>query len=218
MAKAHIISGILTAFVLVMLAVAGPASAWTASLLIPDSEIAQGEKVEFVVEVDLTQEEFNNLDKLVLNLAGPENYTCEFDVEGNKLIACEGMDIEKISAFNFSFGYGYGYGSGVLAFNISLNSNNLEVGNYSSEIVVVADGNEDAEAGDDFEILDTHTDKVTLCHVPPGNPGNAHTILVDESSVEAHLKNHGDYLGECVEFSAGGQSAGNNGKIKKNHS
>ena len=39
-------------------------------------------------------------------------------------------------------------------------------------------------------------DKVEICHIPPGNPANAHTIVVDDSAVPAHLA-HGDYLGEC---------------------
>ena len=39
--------------------------------------------------------------------------------------------------------------------------------------------------------------KVTICHVPPGNPSNAHTIEVGESAVPAHLE-HGDHLGECA--------------------
>ncbi len=38
--------------------------------------------------------------------------------------------------------------------------------------------------------------KVTICHVPPGNPANAHTISVGESAVSAHLA-HGDYTGAC---------------------
>jgi cysteine-rich repeat protein len=38
--------------------------------------------------------------------------------------------------------------------------------------------------------------KVTLCHVPPGNPANRHTISVSESAVSAHLA-HGDRLGTC---------------------
>lgn len=40
--------------------------------------------------------------------------------------------------------------------------------------------------------------KVLVCHVPAGNPDNAHTIEVDESAVPAHLA-HGDTEGECVE-------------------
>src|SRR5437588_11623387 len=40
--------------------------------------------------------------------------------------------------------------------------------------------------------------KCTICHVPPGNPPNAHTISVGCSAVSAHLKNHpGDCVGSC---------------------
>jgi hypothetical protein len=38
--------------------------------------------------------------------------------------------------------------------------------------------------------------KVTICHIPPGNPENAHTISVGASAVAAHLA-HGDTLGPC---------------------
>ena len=38
--------------------------------------------------------------------------------------------------------------------------------------------------------------KVSICHVPPGNPGNAHTIDVAQSAVPAHIA-HGDTLGAC---------------------
>ena len=37
---------------------------------------------------------------------------------------------------------------------------------------------------------------VTLCHIPPGNPGNAQTLTVGAGAVPAHLA-HGDYLGAC---------------------
>ena len=40
-------------------------------------------------------------------------------------------------------------------------------------------------------------DKVTICHIPPGNPGNAHTITIGSSAVPAHQA-HGDYVdGPC---------------------
>jgi hypothetical protein len=39
-------------------------------------------------------------------------------------------------------------------------------------------------------------DKVTLCHIPPGNPSKKQTITVGASAVPAHLA-HGDYLGAC---------------------
>lgn len=40
--------------------------------------------------------------------------------------------------------------------------------------------------------------KVLVCHVPPGNPANAHTICVGKSAVDAHSRNHGDLAGACV--------------------
>lgn len=39
-------------------------------------------------------------------------------------------------------------------------------------------------------------DWVTICHIPPGDPANAHTITIAASAVPAHLA-HGDYLGSC---------------------
>jgi|GEM_PF-1000897 hypothetical protein len=38
--------------------------------------------------------------------------------------------------------------------------------------------------------------KVTICHIPPGNPENAHEITVSVSAVPAHLA-HGDRLFTC---------------------
>lgn len=38
--------------------------------------------------------------------------------------------------------------------------------------------------------------KVDLCHVPPGNPDNAHAISVGASALESHLS-HGDAEGDC---------------------
>jgi hypothetical protein len=39
--------------------------------------------------------------------------------------------------------------------------------------------------------------KVTICHFPPGNPGNAQAIVVGEPALDAHL-GHGDELGDCA--------------------
>ena len=40
------------------------------------------------------------------------------------------------------------------------------------------------------------SDKVVVCHIPPGNTDNPQTISVGESAVPAHLE-HGDTLGPC---------------------
>jgi hypothetical protein len=38
--------------------------------------------------------------------------------------------------------------------------------------------------------------KLKICHYPPGNPDNVHTIEINENSLKTHLE-HGDYTGEC---------------------
>lgn len=40
------------------------------------------------------------------------------------------------------------------------------------------------------------TMKTTVCHIPPGNPANKHTICVGNPAVPAH-RAHGDFLGSC---------------------
>jgi hypothetical protein len=47
------------------------------------------------------------------------------------------------------------------------------------------------------------TVKVTICHIPPGNPANRHTIEVGQPAVNAHLA-HGDYIGACGAGGGGG--------------
>lgn len=42
--------------------------------------------------------------------------------------------------------------------------------------------------------------KVCICHVPPGNPQNAHEICISKNAWRAHQRNHSlDYLGACDE-------------------
>ncbi len=65
------------------------------------------------------------------------------------------------------------------------------------------------ESDDVFLVLSSSTsvEKVTLCHIPPGNPANAYTITVGRPAVAAHLA-HGDYEGPCGNVS--GSTAGTN--------
>jgi cysteine-rich repeat protein len=40
-------------------------------------------------------------------------------------------------------------------------------------------------------------DKVEVCHIPPGNPRNAHTICISPNALDTHIQQHGDYCGPC---------------------
>jgi hypothetical protein len=42
--------------------------------------------------------------------------------------------------------------------------------------------------------------KVQICHIPPGNPNNWHTIAISENALQTHITKHGDFIGPCGEF------------------
>ncbi len=41
--------------------------------------------------------------------------------------------------------------------------------------------------------------KIEICHFPPGNQDNFHTITISENAWTAHQVNHGDLLGSCLD-------------------
>ena len=41
------------------------------------------------------------------------------------------------------------------------------------------------------------SDKITICHVRPGDPSEARTIKLSKKAAQAHL-DHGDHLGPCL--------------------
>jgi hypothetical protein len=52
-----------------------------------------------------------------------------------------------------------------------------------------------------------HTGKVTICHVPAGNPSNPQTLSISPSAVSAHIGLHGgDQLGACNQTCTPGNS------------
>lgn len=45
---------------------------------------------------------------------------------------------------------------------------------------------------------DAWAGKQEICHFPPGNPANFHTITVNDNAVATHLARHNDLLGSCL--------------------
>jgi hypothetical protein len=74
-------------------------------------------------------------------------------------------------------------GNGSSSNGNSSNGNNGNNGNGNN-------GNDPSSARSQYQ------EKVVICHIPPGNPENAHTISVSPNAVPAHLA-HGDTLGPC---------------------
>jgi hypothetical protein len=53
-------------------------------------------------------------------------------------------------------------------------------------------------------------EKITICHIPPGNPNNPQTIEIPLSAWAAHQA-HGDVIGSCVPSNGNNGNSGNNG-------
>src|SRR5262249_30087329 len=47
------------------------------------------------------------------------------------------------------------------------------------------------------QVTCTNPKKVLICHIPPGNPANAHDICVGMRAVAPHQAQHGDTIGAC---------------------
>lgn len=77
-----------------------------------------------------------------------------------------------------------------VTWNTSVCAQTLSCGDAA---VVIDDDSKDKDKDDG---ADGSKGKQTVCHIPPGNPANQHTINVGTSAVNAHLA-HGDVLGSC---------------------
>jgi len=82
---------------------------------------------------------------------------------------------------------------------IESNRSLLVEATYTSSGPTVADVSIDMERVPERKVIPrafVQPSKVVICHYPPGNPGNRHTLVVDSSAVSAH-RGHGDTLGAC---------------------
>ena len=62
---------------------------------------------------------------------------------------------------------------------------------FATEIEFEAEEEEDEHEERSFG------DKITICHIPPGNPNKSHTITIGGNAVDTHLA-HGDEIGSCT--------------------
>lgn len=61
---------------------------------------------------------------------------------------------------------------------------------------VLIPANQDPEEIEEGEDEPGGGRKITICHIPPGNPSNAHNIRIPVAALAAHLA-HGDTVGSC---------------------
>jgi hypothetical protein len=127
---------LLAGFILTMLIISVPAKAFVLDLAMSQNNVEVGELVVFTVSVDINSNENLQISKLMLELKGDRNYLCEFNVDGIILSGCNGITINasKIFTSEYSYSYGYGYGAQKLSYEIRLNTDNYDIGEYSTKL------------------------------------------------------------------------------------
>jgi len=171
-AKSLIVKGtslFITTFIIFLLILSGPASAFILSLnIIPDNPVTKGESISFTGEIEINSDENLPIDSLLLKLDGNEAVNCLFYPNGTIISGCKGISIDFLGSasfgygygygysygYGYNFGYGYGYTNGKLIYNFTLNTSDYIPGNYSTELTAYIDGESFSTDGNKIIILD----------------------------------------------------------------
>ncbi len=140
----NILSFLITALVISLILIAGPAQALTLNLSANASSVSKGTNVELTADIDINSSETLNINEITLELSGPQSISCKFSPNGSIISGCNGLSILRTSntnfgygyGYNFNFGYGYGYTQGKLQYKITLDTSNLQAGIYTSNLIV----------------------------------------------------------------------------------
>lgn len=149
--SSKILSGIVTLAVLFLLVASGPANALILEILLPQTEVTQGETTNFIITAD-SENPSETVDSFSLTLKNNLiEYVCKFRTDGIILEGCNGFTIEKILE---EFGYGYGYNNlEKISFNLTLNTGEILAGNYQVYIETLGSPSTEAR-GTDLRVLE----------------------------------------------------------------
>ena len=106
-----ILSLVLTALVIGLLVFVGPVDAYHLQLSgLKTTPYLAGENINFLGTVDINANERVSIQSVSLEVNN--QVVCMFDILGNNLTSCEGINVNLVSASNGTgLGYGYGYNS-----------------------------------------------------------------------------------------------------------
>jgi plastocyanin len=82
----------------------------------------------------------------------------------------------------------------------SLISKNLKILNDKEKEILKQEALIKEKTLENKELKDKQDHKIIICHIPPGNPDNAHSINIDKSALDTHLR-HNDTIDECPDSS-----------------
>ena len=108
--KKRLVSVILSAFIISLIIMAGPARGVNVDLNTDKEIYTKGEDIIFNANIDIENNERIPARELTLELNGVD--ACKFNIQGEIISGCQNMNIELTANPDSSYGYGYGYGYG----------------------------------------------------------------------------------------------------------
>jgi hypothetical protein len=145
---------LVTVLAISIVAFAGPTKAFVINLVSDKSTLTKGDSLKFNATVTINSNENLPIEKLILELSGPENVSCEFAPDGTIITGCKGITITRLygtdavsgygygnyNGYGYSFGYGYGYDK-TLNYEITLITDNYLPGEYTTKLLIPLDSN-----------------------------------------------------------------------------
>jgi len=162
-----------TAFIITLLILAGPAEAFSLELNISETNPQYGDEISFIVSLNINTGERLPVTDLTLQLFGPVDINCKFRTDGSPISGCHNITIIPVStanitegdltgnyqktneSHNWGYGYGYGYGSPeILSYNITLDTSSLDYGLYETFFKAKINQNQFTQQGKNIIIID----------------------------------------------------------------
>ncbi len=136
--KNWISSSLMVILVASSLFILGPANAYVLNFTLGNGNIfVQGENVEYVVELQIEEEEFVDISSFKVEITGPSgSLECSFNPDGTLVQPCGDIKIQKLESAEYGYGYGYGYGftNGKFRYKIIWDTDDYDLGDYEAKL------------------------------------------------------------------------------------
>jgi hypothetical protein len=149
--KSKIIAGVISIIVISLFFIIGPAQAFILGFSISDPHPHLGDSTMFTVSAEIEPGEILDIEYFTLELDGSKDLTCVFDTDGNIILGCAGMQIQKLQ--DSPVQPGYGFLPGILEYKITLDTRVLKPGDFEVTLLAQIGDQEIETDSQQFSIL-----------------------------------------------------------------
>lgn len=151
---------LVSSIIILLIIFSGPANAYSLKVDSNKNTVEQGKQVTFNVKLKINSNEDISDNKIVFEINGNKTVLCEFNLNGEILSGCEGMDIKKIANKikdkDDEKGYGYGKDKTNIIYKIKLDTANYSAGKYDAQLSLKINNENIVKSAGNFIIIPSH--------------------------------------------------------------